>query len=330
MLDRLLRSRRVHRGDARDAFGRRLAGIDDDEWESLPLQHPQFVGGLFRQHQDRSVGCPAHQALEQRHLTIVLVQRRREHDPHVPLVQSLGSAAQNRAEVRVGDERQGQTDHPRAATRQPARTPVRAEAGLAHDLQDALARLTRHIGPVVQDPRDSRDRDAGEIGDVPDRRAAPERWLRLSVGLGHLPPIQAVGNVSGNSRSEEGRFSDIALDKAGRCVVTVTGNFRNPLQIAPKRPPRAGKERNVTSDTLHPRRPRRRNRSCAARGAHRRRHRSRSPDRPPHRGRQDHGEPQVPHHGGRRRPGLHQELQPVHREPASPVAASSRVRSTRA
>ena len=48
------------------------------------------------------------------------------------------------------------------------------EAVLAHDLQDGLARLRGDVGPVVEDARDGRDRDAGQIGDVADRRAAAE------------------------------------------------------------------------------------------------------------------------------------------------------------
>ena len=44
MLGRLLRSGGVHRRDARDAVGRRLARVDDHEREALPLQHEQLVG----------------------------------------------------------------------------------------------------------------------------------------------------------------------------------------------------------------------------------------------------------------------------------------------
>ncbi len=51
---------------------------------------------------------------------------------------------------------------------------------LADDLEHGLAGLGRDVGPVVQDARDGRDRDAGEVGDVADRRAAAERRLGLS------------------------------------------------------------------------------------------------------------------------------------------------------
>ena len=64
-----------------------------------------------------------------------------------------------------------------------ARAAVRAEAVLAHDLEHGLAGLRRDVGPVVQDPRDGRDRDAREVGDVADRGAAAERrdsgWLSV-------------------------------------------------------------------------------------------------------------------------------------------------------
>ena len=143
MLGRLLRAGGVHGGDARDAVRRRLARVDDDERESLQLHGAQLVDGLLGQHQDRAVGRAAHQALEQRDLTVVLVERRREHDAHVALVQRLGRAAQHRPEVRVRDERQRQPDHAGAAAREPAGAAVRAEAVLAHDLQDGLAGARR-------------------------------------------------------------------------------------------------------------------------------------------------------------------------------------------
>ena len=202
VLGRLLRARRVHRRDAGDTVGRRLARIDDDEGESLPLQRQQLLRRLLRQHQDRAVGGAAHQPLEQRHLAVVLVQRRREHDPHVALVQRLGRAAQHRPEVRVGDERQGQADHPGPAAREPAGAAVRREAVLAHDLQDGLAGLPRHVRPVVEDARDRRDRDAGQIGDVANRRAAAERLVGTDVSLCHQLAIQSPGSVSGNSRED--------------------------------------------------------------------------------------------------------------------------------
>ena len=83
MLGGLLRPGGVHRRDARDPFGRRVARVDDDERVALPLQHPKLVLRLLRQHEDRPVGGPVHQPLEQRDLTVVLVQRRAEHDAHV-------------------------------------------------------------------------------------------------------------------------------------------------------------------------------------------------------------------------------------------------------
>ena len=128
MLGRLLRAGGVHRGDARDALGGRLARVDDDEGEDLALEHAQLGRGLLRQHQDRTVGRAAHQAVEERHLAVVVVEGRCEDDPHVALVERLGRAAQHRAEVRVGDERQRQPDHPRPPAREPAGTAVRAEA----------------------------------------------------------------------------------------------------------------------------------------------------------------------------------------------------------
>ena len=132
----------------------------------------------------------------------MLVERRREHDPHVSLVQRLRGAAQHGAEVGICDERQRQPDHAGPPAREAARAPVRAEPVLADDLEHVLAGFGRHVGAVVEDARDRGDRDAGEVGDVADGRAAPERGLGLDVGLGHRRAIEALGNVSGNSRDK--------------------------------------------------------------------------------------------------------------------------------
>ena len=188
VLGRLLRAGGVHCRHARDALGRHLARIDDHEREALALDRAELVGGLLGEHQDRAVGAPVHQPLEERHLAIVLVERRSEDDSHVALVERLGGAAQHRAEVGVGHEREGQADHPGATAREAAGAAVRAEPVLAHDLQDILACLRCHVRPVVQHARDRGDRDAGQVGDVPNRGSAAERRVGVGVRLCHRSP----------------------------------------------------------------------------------------------------------------------------------------------
>ena len=68
--------------------GSGFAWVDDDEWEALPLQHAQLVGGLFREHQDRAVSRAAHQAVEGVYINIArcfepasLTSRRRRSIP---------------------------------------------------------------------------------------------------------------------------------------------------------------------------------------------------------------------------------------------------------
>ena len=135
MLRRLLRSGGVHRRDARDPVGRRLHRVDDDERVVTRLQLAQLRLRLRRQHQDRAVGRLAHEVLEHRDLAVVLVERGAEDDAHVLFVERLRRAAQDRAEVGVGDHRQRQPDEagPAAAERPGAAVPV--EAVLADDLQ---------------------------------------------------------------------------------------------------------------------------------------------------------------------------------------------------
>ena len=159
------------------------------------------------------------------------------------LVESLRRAAQHRAEIGVGDERQRQADHPRAPAREPAGPAVRAETVLAHDLQHALPGLLRHVRPVVQDPRDGRDRDAGEVGDVPDRGAAAERRDGLGVGLSHSNSYSSTWKRFRQLlQAIFLKFAGFPLDIRGRSVVTVTGNYRKSPQIDTSRPSWAGKE----------------------------------------------------------------------------------------
>ncbi len=140
VLGRLLCARRVHRRDARDARPaaaragrrRRMGSLraaasrssSSDSSGSIRIA-PSVVPRIRRSSIDTSRSCSCSVG--------------REDDAHVALVERLGGAAQHRAEVGVGDERQSQPDHAGSAAREPARPTVPAEAVLADDLQHPLA-----------------------------------------------------------------------------------------------------------------------------------------------------------------------------------------------
>src|SRR5204863_9619040 len=98
------------------------------------------------------------------------------------------------------------------AGREAAGASIGAVAVLADDAADERTRLIRDVPAPVEDAGDGRDRDAGAIGDLPDRDAvgghghrpieACSGTFRKSVspsttGRGLTPPF-AVCNCSGN------------------------------------------------------------------------------------------------------------------------------------
>ena len=101
---------------------------------------------------------------ERRDLADVLVARRREHDAHVVLVESLGRAGEDRREVRGVDERNEHADEAGAAVRR-RDGPVRGVALLPDDLPDERPCLLGDVVTFVHDAGDGRQRDAGEVGD---------------------------------------------------------------------------------------------------------------------------------------------------------------------
>ena len=126
-------------------------------------------------------------------------------------------------EVRGVDERHGTPIEPGAAGREAARAAVRRVPVLAHDPLHQLARLGRDVGPAVHDARDGRDRDAGGLRDLADRRAA-----RPVAGLG-ATAMTVIEACSGTIRKlSRGRLSDRALDFA-QCQLcnTFRKRFRN-------------------------------------------------------------------------------------------------------
>jgi len=100
VLGRGARARRVGRRDGGNALVHRHARVDDDEGIALAAQHLELVVRLLGQHQHGAVGRAVHEAVEQRNLALVMVQRRAQHHAHVLLVERLRGPREDRAEVR--------------------------------------------------------------------------------------------------------------------------------------------------------------------------------------------------------------------------------------
>ena len=116
---RLVGAGRVRGGDRRDALVDAPARVDDDEAEAVVHQPSQLAAGLLRQHQQAAVGGSVHEALEQRDLAVVLVERRAEHDPHVVLVERLGDTGDDHREVGGMDQRHRHADEAGAPAERP-------------------------------------------------------------------------------------------------------------------------------------------------------------------------------------------------------------------
>ena len=84
-------------------------------------QRLQLVARLRREHQQRAVGRPLRQPVEERHLAFVLVEGRREDDGHVLLVSASA------APERIGEKYAAWTIGMATPTR-PVRPPERARA----------------------------------------------------------------------------------------------------------------------------------------------------------------------------------------------------------
>ena len=141
-----------------------------------------------------------HEPVDQRHLTVVLVAGRREHDAEVLLRERLRGAGEDGREVRGEDERDEHADEPGTAGGEPAGAAVRAVALLPDDRRDELPGLRRDVAPPVEDARDGGDRDAGQLGHLPDRH--PRRALvaiASGVGQGHSA-IEAGSGTFRNNR----------------------------------------------------------------------------------------------------------------------------------
>src|SRR5437763_7992418 len=89
---------------------------------------------------------------------------------------------------------------PRLLRNELARGRIDGVAERPCDVTHPLARLDAHVAPVVQRPRDGRDRDACALGDVPDRRAIGHAYTRARRAPGSSPPIVQARHVSPRSR----------------------------------------------------------------------------------------------------------------------------------
>ena len=121
-----------------------------------------------------------HEAVEQRDLALVVVERRAHDHAHVLLVQRLGGAGEDRGEVDRVDQRDEDADQPRAPRRQASRTAAHRVAMFLDDTPHEVARLVGHVLAPVKHAGDPRDRDAGQISYLPDRH--PSRPVRPAVG----------------------------------------------------------------------------------------------------------------------------------------------------
>ncbi len=134
-------------GYRRDVTADPLARVDDDEAEALAAQRPQLTAGLLWEDEQAAVGGSVDQALEQRDLAVVLVERRTEHDPHVLLIERIGDAGDDQREVGGVDPRHRDADQAGA----PAGEAARRSVGRVPVLADHAARR-----PDASAPRRSR------------------------------------------------------------------------------------------------------------------------------------------------------------------------------
>ena len=143
---------------------------------AVALQRLQLVVGLLGQHQHRAVGRAVHEAVEQRDLALVLVQRRAQDHAHVLLVQRLGGA---------GEDLRRSTPPRRSAAVTPIR-PVRPpdsaralrfvrEPVVAHDAH-ARRRASRARRPAGRSGRARPSRSRRR------RRSRPRGWCGRSGG----------------------------------------------------------------------------------------------------------------------------------------------------
>jgi len=166
--------------------------IDDDQGVAVRERPLELLARLLGEDDQRAVGRAVHEAVEERHLALVLAPRRPEDEPHVMLVQRLRSAGEDPREVGRIDERHQAADEPGTAGLEPARAPVRRVAVLPDHPADELPGLVRDVATAVDDTRDGGDRDARELRDLPDRD--PGRTSAAAGGICH-DPIEAFSGT---------------------------------------------------------------------------------------------------------------------------------------
>ena len=131
--DRLVGAGGVRGRNGRDGPIDAPARVDDDEAEAVLHQPAELTGGLLGQDQQAAVGGSVDEALEQRDLPIVLVERRAEDDSHVVLVEGVGDAGDDQREVGGVDPRHRHPDQAGPPAGEAARGSVCRVAVLADD-----------------------------------------------------------------------------------------------------------------------------------------------------------------------------------------------------
>ncbi len=148
---RLIGSGGVRCGDGRYGAVDASPRVDDDEAKAVLHQGLELAGGLLGKDEQAAVDGPVDEAFEQRHLPIVVVGRRAEHDSHVVLVERVGDAGDDVREVARVDSRHGHPDQAGPAVGERARGSVGRVAALADDVRDGVACLLGHVAVAVHD-----------------------------------------------------------------------------------------------------------------------------------------------------------------------------------
>ena len=219
VLGRLDRAGHVRGRDEREVPLERIRLVGDDERESLPLQEQEVLARLLGQHEDRAVDASLEQLVDERDLSLLVVERRAQDDLHVALVEGFGDPGDQLREVVAEHHRDRHADQPGASGLRGPGCPARREVELADHVEHRLARLLRDVGPVVEHARDRRDRHPRVGCDVPDRRASG-----LSVAVrGHARPkvYHVSGSISGTQKpgSSQGSHADLArIAVENRCL----------------------------------------------------------------------------------------------------------------
>ena len=206
MLGRVDGSGHVRGGDDREVAVQPVRLVRDDEFEAAPLERLELVARLGREDQDRPVGLGADESIHEAGLLLVEVERRTQHGLEVELVESIGDAGDDPREVVAVEHRGRDADQPGATGRDGAQRAAGREVELPDHLEHGLARLLRHIGPVVQNPRHGRDGHTCLLGDVSNGRSSGSTCSCHAHGRQSIL-FPVIPEISGNDHLRRHRAS---------------------------------------------------------------------------------------------------------------------------